>query len=334
MKKAMIDQVLLGGFLFIVIIVFAATVSDEKAGREKAHDLKKVTNTAALAVGNYYMFQTKFNDKETSEDISDSILDETKLGTEVKPNINYTWDDLAIPRTVTASISNYNQKNFWYTLLGLNSFTLQASSTAILDNGETNTFVPIAVNGCNNSFSEGSTFDYILKAADLYNPSDNVGFFGLRLPGNAGGGQSTYSHLKNIIDDVMKGKDSYYDFEQEPQSMPNVLSADIDNDVKQISSSFKISSFTPTPMSIVEVGCGSSSRNMVIERVFEITMNAVYCGNGCNNPLSGNCSLNNLNGGIFTDMNWSTAGNTCNNNQFFRINFTIDKIREKGVRLE
>ncbi len=330
MKKAMIDQILLGGFLLVVFIVFVATVSDEKAAREKVYDLKKITDTAVLAMGNYYMFVNPLEDKDTAEQISNSILDETKLGTDVKPIITYTWDEAAAPKTVTATVSNYRQKNFWYTLLDLNDFTLNVSSTGILDNGETNVFVPIVVNGCTRTFNEGDEFDYLLKAYDLYDPTDNVGFFGAYDPSS---GQSSFAHLKNLVDDVMKEKDSYFDLDED-LNVATVEADEIENDVKQIAQAFAISSFTDTPMSIVEAKCGSTADNLVIERVFEITMQGVYCGDGCLNPGINNCLLTDTDGSIFTDMDWDTAVNTCNSNQFFRIHFRIDKIREREVILQ
>ena len=87
-------------------------------------------------------------------------------------------------------------------------------------------------------------------------------------------------------------------------------------------------------MSIVEAKCGSTADNLIIERVFEINMNGVYCGDGCLNPGINNCQLTDLTGGIFTDMDWDTAVNSCNSETFFRINFQIEKIREREVVLE
>lgn len=44
MKKAFIDQILLGLFLFVVLIIIGATVSDNMQARNKYYNLKKRLN--------------------------------------------------------------------------------------------------------------------------------------------------------------------------------------------------------------------------------------------------------------------------------------------------
>jgi len=327
MKKALIDQILLGGMLLVIVIVFAATVSDEKAAREKVYQLKNITDTSALAAGKYFMDVNE--SQEEAEGISDGILDRTTLGREVKPLHTYTWDDISSPRRLTTSITGYQQSNFWYRLLDLDNFTLEASSTAILDNGETTSFVPIIVNGCTKTFNEGDEFDYLLRSYNMYDDEDNVGFYGVY---ESSGGQSSFAHLKNVITSFMNGNDSLYDFD-ENLSVSSVDSGGIANDVKQISQAFAISSFTETKMTIVEAKCGSTADNLTVERVFEVSMQGVYCGDGCDNPGINNCLLTDPDGDIFTDMDWDTSVSSCNNEDFFRINFRIDKIRERGAYL-
>lgn len=326
MKKAIIDQLLLGSLIISIIIIFVATLGDEMAARNKIYDLKNIADTSVKAAGTYYMDVDE--NKTDAEAISNNILNQTSLGQEVAPIISYTWDEVSNPNRLIANINNYQQSNFWYKFLDLNFFNLDVQSIGILDNGYVSNFVPIVVNGCSQTFSVGQNYDYLLKSYDLYDDNDNVGFFGAYDPG---GGQSSFAHLKNLVKDVVDEKDSEFTLD-ESLNVATVDSSQIENDVKQIAQSFGISSFNDTPMSIVEAQCGSTADNLIIERVFEITMNGVYCGDGCLNPAAtNNCSLTDMTGGVFSDIQWDTAVNSCNSETFFRINFTIDKIRERKV---
>lgn len=325
MKKAFIDHLLMGGFLAVVFIFFIATSIDETSARNKFYNLKSLTDTSVNAIGNYYLFEEK--NKSEAESISDYILDESKEGLSVKSLMTYTWDEVARPITITAAIDNYKHRNFWYRFFDLKHFTLQTQSIGIIDNGEVSNFVPIVINGCTRTFKEGDTFDYLLKSYDLYDDEDNVGFFGAYDPS---GGQSSFAHLKNLVKDVMDGVDSEFDLD-ESLNVATVDSSEIKNDVKQIAQAFTIASFSDTPMSIVEAQCGSTADDLLIERVFEISMKGVYCGDGCFNPAVNDCQLTDVTGGIFTAMDWDTAVNSCNSEDFFKINFEITKIREREV---
>lgn len=329
MKKAFVDHLLLGAFLFVIVIVFVSTVNDDRVARDKIFDLKQITDTAVRAAGTYYIDVSE--DETSAETISDDILEETKLGREVTPLLSYNWDYVSNPDRLVVNIQNYRHDNFWYKFLDLDSFILQATSIGILDNGYVTNFVPIVVNGCSQIFSIGDTFDYLLKSYDLYDENDNVGFFGAYDPG---GGQSSFAHLKNLVKDVMDGNSSEFDLDND-LNVSTVDSSQIANDVKQIAQSFGIAAFSDTPMSIVEAQCGSVADNLIIERVFEITMNGVYCGDGCLNPAATNgCSLLDLSGDVFSDTAWDTAVNACNSETFFRINFRIDNIREREVVIQ
>lgn len=332
MKKAVIDQLLLGAILFSIFVLFVATVNDVTAARNKVYDLKNLADTGVNAAGTYYLDIEE--NKANAEAVAYSIFDQTKLGTETKPLANFIWDEASSPKRLTLNINNYIQENFWYRFFNLNLFNLDAQSVGILDNGEVTNFVPIVVNGCSKTFQEGDTFEYLLKAYNLYDQNDNVGFYGAYVPG---GGQSSFSHLKNLVDNVMKDTltvENEFDLD-DSLNVATVDSSVIDNDVKQIAQSFAISSFSDTPMSIAEAQCGSAADNLVIKRVFEITMNGVYCGDGCLNPAAtNNCSLEDLTGGVFDDMAWDTAVSSCNSESFFKIEFTINKIREREVVIQ
>ena len=55
MKKAFIDQIFLGLFLFVTLIGIGATISDTTEARDKYYNLKKITDNAALTLAKYYV---------------------------------------------------------------------------------------------------------------------------------------------------------------------------------------------------------------------------------------------------------------------------------------
>jgi hypothetical protein len=126
MKKAFIDQIMLGFFLFSASIIFVATISDEYEARNKIDDLRTLSKNTTRALSKHYMYN---EDISLAEGVADEILDATKLGKEVltKGLISYTWRDIDndnLPDVVTTSINGYIQDNFWYRFLDKNTFSL------------------------------------------------------------------------------------------------------------------------------------------------------------------------------------------------------------------
>jgi hypothetical protein len=126
MKKAIIDQIMLGFFLFVALIVFGATINDEFEARNKVDDLRTLTKNTTRALSKHYMYNQSISD---AQDIANDLLNNTKLGKEVltKQLITYTWRDLDgnnSPDVVTTSISGYIQNNFWYKFLDKDTFSL------------------------------------------------------------------------------------------------------------------------------------------------------------------------------------------------------------------
>ena len=172
MKKAFIDQIFLGLFLFVALIGIGATISDSMEARDKYYNLKKITDGAVLTLAKYYV------NVEAStllaETTHQDMLSQTKLGNEVKNSITYTWDFINEPNSVTATISNYKQDTFWFKLFGFASFTLNAESKATITSVDLNTakslysngIAPFAVNDQN--FVIGNNFDITYElSADL-----------------------------------------------------------------------------------------------------------------------------------------------------------------------
>ncbi len=178
MKKAFVDQILLGLFLFSALIVIGATVSDNMEARDKYYNLKKITDNAVLTLGKYYI-----NVEENTiaaQNVYYAMLEQTKLGNEVKNSITYSWDFINEPNSVTATIENYEQETFWFKLLGLASFDLKAESKANISVVDLDTptslyssgIAPFAVN--DQAFVIGNNFDitYELTADLQYSHKD------------------------------------------------------------------------------------------------------------------------------------------------------------------
>jgi hypothetical protein len=163
MKKAIVDQILLGLFLFATLIAIGATVSDNMEARDKYYNLKKITDNAVLTLGKYYINVEE--NTMAAENVYSSMLEQTKLGNEIKNSIVYTWDFVNEPNSVTATIENYSQETFWFKLLGLAAFDLKAESKANISVVDLDTptssyssgIAPFAVN--DQSFTIGDSFD-------------------------------------------------------------------------------------------------------------------------------------------------------------------------------
>lgn len=181
MKKAFIDQIFLGLFLFVTLIGIGATISDSMEARDKYYNLKKITDGAVLTLAKYYVNV----DANTllAETTHQNMLTQTKLGTEVKNSITYTWDFINEPNSVTATISNYKQDTFWFKLFGFASFNLNAESKATISSVDLDTakslyssgIAPFAVNDQN--FVIGNNFDITYELSANLQFSDKNTFY-------------------------------------------------------------------------------------------------------------------------------------------------------------
>lgn len=141
MKKAFIDQILLGLFLFVTLISLGATVSDVHEARTKKDKLQTIANDITRALAKHYMYN---EDITAAENIANDILRRTNLGTELLSNnlITYTWRDLdndSSANVVTTTIAGYVQDNFWFKFLDVENFslpTVDASAYVTKDQSE------------------------------------------------------------------------------------------------------------------------------------------------------------------------------------------------------
>lgn len=126
MKKAFIEQLLFGFLLFMGIVTFVATVSDEQQAREKIFDLKALTNTSTKALSKHYEDNM---DMCEALKINKNILKKSPLGQELleKGLIDFNWfdtDDDGQPDQIRTEILPVEHSTFWYRFLDKNSFTL------------------------------------------------------------------------------------------------------------------------------------------------------------------------------------------------------------------
>jgi hypothetical protein len=145
MKKAVIEQFLLGFILVFATITFMATVGDEISARNKATNIKEIAyQTANTMVKGFEETNNMCWAKQKAED----ILDSTKLGQELiklknTGEISFTYDYYDYlplvndsggvgdnhPDTVIVNISNYSHKNFWYKFFDKDSFSIGPINT-------------------------------------------------------------------------------------------------------------------------------------------------------------------------------------------------------------
>jgi len=287
MKKAYIEQILIGAVIFMVLIVLGATLSDDTEARNKYYKLKRLTDNAALSAAKYYT--NVENDVDASELIANNMLDHTDLGKEIKNSLVYTWDFISNPNTVTVSLPSYTQDTFWYKFIDLDSLQLKASSQAqIIPAGDilhTSDLTPFGVNGCDEShLSEGSELTFDLRGHTGYSDEDYSEFYGIDL-GDACSpdGNSNWAHFKNEIknfyveDGFLKNDDALLDVDSEtPFCVPTVskLSMEQNNDPKQISQSFgnleNNYDLVGVQLDIVVFDCGSAADDLTFKKFIKV----------------------------------------------------------------
>ena len=126
MKKAIIDQLLIGLLVLGGIFVFIATVTDEMAARNKVYDLKKLAQNSVRAMAQHYI---QFENICEAQSIANNILGQTALGSELITNnlISFVWRDSdsdGWPNSITATISGYKEDTFWYRFIQLDEFNI------------------------------------------------------------------------------------------------------------------------------------------------------------------------------------------------------------------
>ncbi len=135
MKKAMLEQLMLGFLLLTTFTLFVATVYDEKNTRDRIYELKQIAKEASIAMARYYEQQI---DMCTAEAIAIDILSQTPTGRYLLNNnlISFQWKNITPdynndgvgddrnPDQVTTTIRSHPYSTFWYKFFGLNQFQI------------------------------------------------------------------------------------------------------------------------------------------------------------------------------------------------------------------
>jgi hypothetical protein len=327
-RKAFIDQIMLGFFLIAFTTIFIGTVSDEIQMRSKYTNLKKVLQTAVLSSAKYYSNEQPI--PQQAEEIALNIIAQTALGAEVKDDIDFEWDLDSETKSVIATLPQYREDLFWFRLLHFDTidFTNISAKANIIDKPLENVdnFLPIAVNGCTQEFQKDTTYDFVLNTAEQYDVNNNFSFFSLFTPPNIG---TDFSQLTTSLANMTQEKTSSFNLENGELQLATMLSTNLSANIAPLAQAFNISNFSQKDVSIVVLGCDSSSDNLVIKKLLPVHLEAVHCGKGCSSdffPIAMMCKLmemfQNMTEDIFKKIEWSTDSSKCSN-EFFKLRFKV-----------
>ncbi len=345
MKKALIDQILLGLFVIIALVGLGATVADEMEARNKYYQLKKLTDTAAYTLGSYYVDKHYEGAIDTSADqdtvkaeaelISNNMLDQTKLGLEVKSLITYTWDLVSPQKTVTATITGYQQDTFWYKFFDLMEFTIDAQSIANINiRDEVPDFVPFAINLCGrDEFYFEQELSFLYKPYDIYHSSEEFGFYGLDYtnPDRTDGSQSGFAHFKNEVTDFNSVDQDVYLVDSNLYDEDGEFTNIIFNDAQQLASALEVhkfndSSLSPWHISIALLGCDSDKDSALdVVNLIPVSVDRIYCGDKNTSDANIEAAFLDDTGQIFSSISWVdwVESKDCSGSGLFRMDLTI-----------
>jgi|GEM_PF-6068097 len=135
MKKAVLEQIMLGFVLLTTLALFVATIQDERNTRDRIYDLKEIARTASKTMASHYSNQI---DMCQAQQIAINILNQTPTGRYLINNnlIAFQWKDL-LPDfdrdgigddgeadTITTTILAHPYETFWYKFFDKDSFTI------------------------------------------------------------------------------------------------------------------------------------------------------------------------------------------------------------------
>ena len=303
MKKAFIDQILLGFLIFSILIVTATTLLDDEEARNKYYKLKNLTNNSALSAAKYYAKVSQ--DTTEAQQIANDILSRTKLGNEIKDNLTYDWDFISQPNTLTVSLPSYEQDTFWYRFLDISTFSLDTQSKVKIVEGDditqTSNLTPFGINGCDSShLVKGNIISFNIKGHSTYDDEDYSNYYGVDTDDACvDTGNSNWAHFKNKIkdfyveDNFLKNDEDSLEVSTDENNfcVPKVktLSMEQNNDPKQISQSFKKLEkdydLRGVRMHMALFDCNSQATNLIVNKFIEVEFQ--------NNPSEGYHKIHN-----------------------------------------
>ncbi|MEA3289162.1 MAG: hypothetical protein U9Q04_03175 [Campylobacterota bacterium] len=361
-KRAYVETILLGFILGIGLLIFVSSSADDIVWHNKLSNLNKIAHSTSHTLAQVFdkdiydtdgLYDAKVSAKDTAEIKANSILSSTKLGADLIDNnyISYGWcfkdpdggdnynlDDGSICDLTTSCesnadckgevvvvIENYVHNNFWYRFLGQKSFTFKhiEAKRQLHHPYEVNDFFPLVVNGCGEDYNitePAVDHEHILRPYDEYLDTDLVGIYGVYDPS---GGDSSFAHLKTVMDSVLSGDINEFDIND---SVLKVATSNIgpainsfDNNVKMIGGQvFGIGDFTGANMSIIVADCGSTADNIIMKKVISVHVSDIYC----NKTVASDDSLL-LDDTILSDVGWIDLKNACNSTSYFKIKFQV-----------
>jgi hypothetical protein len=346
MRKAFIDQILLGFVLFSGIFILIATVNDDTMVRNKYYNLKKLTDQAALSAAKYYNIN---KDTINAEKIAKDMLSETKLGLEIKDNITFSWDFINNPNNVIASISNYKENLFWYRLLSLNSFNFEKieSKADLIPSTLTSTsnFAPLAINQCNrDDLINDAELTFEFHSYSEFDNNDKKGFYGVTSECENPTGNAFFAHYKNEFNNPSFNDNNTFlsgnslDLQTDTLCLPQT---DFQNpntvDPKQLYN--KLVNFPiGSKLQIALLDCNSTAANLNVSSLLTVElMNTPTCTQGTWSHSEDWGDSNNWDNSEDWDSRvWNEQSNTCNGGNYDYKLLTIDLkvIDENKVILE
>ena len=339
-KKAYVNVIALGFVLFSSVVVFISTKADDIVVTNKFFNLKKITDSTALALAKHYTIN---QDEQAAQDVADAILDASALGIDAKNYISYSWDFVSDPNNVKATITNYSHSTFWYKFLDKNEFIFEKieSKANIITNpvdelpiiDQVSDFMPFAINECGKEggISPGESFSFIYKSYDIYDANESMGFYGLTSsdPTPRSGDQSDFAHFKNEVLNFNRLASQEYLVDTSQES--------IENDAQQLASALAIHQYNePMDISIAVLDCNSTKDNIIISNLVPVSMSNIYCGDKTTTTYNINEAFNDQTGDVFSDINWVewVESKDCSQSGLFRIDIDIKIPDEKTVILE
>lgn len=338
MRKAFIDQIMLGFFLIATVVIFLGSVSDELEARNKYINLKKILQTTALSAAKYYV--SKNDNILESQNIALGIIDKNPLGSQIKDDITFIWDLVSTPKNVKVKLLNYTENFFWLRLLNLDSYTfqnLEAKANIIITPtdelpivNEVSNFMPFAINECgSNDLTPGKSFSFIYKTYAIYDKNDSTGFYGLdgSNPDREDGSQSGFAHFKNEVLDFNRLETQEYLVDSDQDT--------IENDAQQLASALEVHKFDePMNISIALLDCNSTKDDVSIVNLVDVNMTNIYCGSKTTSEDTVESVFENETG--FDNVVWVNwvEDKDCSQSGLFRIDIEILRPDITSVMLE
>ena len=279
MRKAIITTLLLGFVILSAVIVFVATVADDMVVRDKITRLKEITTNTALALAKHYVENESVLNAEI---VGNGLLDQSVIGVEVKNSIEYTWDLVTEPNSITVTIPTYSQVTFWYQFIDKDTFTLEnieSKAEIIVANPISDiseSLAPLAINNCNrNDLILGAQIDFTYTSAPYYDNSHTDTFYAVDKDCSFPTGNSNFAHFKNLFN---QGEVEYTDYDASDNEEACLVQTSFQNplSVDPMQLYNNLTHFDlPYSMDILMFECGTTANDLIVTNVISIEIDTL-----------------------------------------------------------